>query len=185
MQNNHPLPPAKATILAVIVFVIFRILQRAGADRVSLSIWGIVVIVCWWQVARSLLAAYRFSRLIRIMATPTGLHGRTEVPTADDAETLGLSFSNESGNGIPLGGVGNKIIYYDGPGHASIRAATNSGKTASSSAPICFALGPHRNVIATAKGAELAFLTGPYRKDVLKQNVIYIDPWREMRGLSR
>lgn len=184
MGKNRPLTPASATALTLAALVVYRALQTAGADQATLGIWGCVVAVCAWQVVRGLRAALTWTRLLAIMARPTGLYGRTSVPTAHDAEKLGLSFDNRDGNGIPLGGVGNKIIYYKGPAHISIRAATNAGKTESSSAPICFALGRNRNIIATAKGAELAFVAGRYRSEVLGQNVIYIDPWGLMKPLG-
>ncbi|WP_439629967.1 type IV secretory system conjugative DNA transfer family protein [Shinella sp.] len=176
-------PPWVAAVLSFLSFLLYRFLDGMGAA--SLFVWlfgalsalfGMITVTGLWRVLQE-------ERLQRALTQPSGVSGRLDFPSADDAEEMGLSFSNEDGNGIPLGGTGDKIIYYTGPGHLSIRAPTNAGKTESSSASICFALGKHRNIIATAKGAELAYLCGPYRA-ALGQSVFYVDPWRIMRPLG-
>ncbi|MBS7537745.1 type IV secretory system conjugative DNA transfer family protein [Ancylobacter lacus] len=181
---GRPVSPWSAALSAALLFLIWRFLVSIDASPVLIWLYAALVGLFALVTLRGLIAAFRWSRLLKAMREPTGLFGRTSFPTAEDAEDLGLSFSNEDGNGIPLGGVGDRIIYYKGPAPISIRAATNAGKTESSSALICFALGAHRNVIATAKGAELAWLCGRYRSKILRQLVVYIDPWRLMRKLG-
>ncbi|RDJ21081.1 hypothetical protein DWF00_07630 [Bosea caraganae] len=180
-MTNRPAGPVGMAMAAVVFYVIYRGLIALDAWEPLIWLYTLLIAYCLLSIVRGLWTEFQWLRLLRAMKTASGIFGRTDNPTASDAETFGLKFSNPDGNGIPLGGVGNKIIYYDGPAPISIRAATNAGKTESSSASICFALGAHRNIIATAKGAELAYLAGPCRHDVLKQNVIFIDPWREMR----
>jgi len=168
-------------VMGLLAFLLYRFLESVGASPVMSWIMAAVSAILLLAALRSLIADWQWHRFLKSMKTPTGLLGRLEFPEGNDAEELGLSFSNADRNGIPLAAVGDKIVYWYGKGHASIRAPTEGGKTESSAANICFALGAHRNIIATAKGSELAWLCGPYRKDVLKQAVHIIGPWELMR----
>lgn len=166
---------------SLLFFLIFRFFQSIGAEAFYLWLFGGLAVFALLKTLSTLYGAFQWGRLLAAMKTPTSLYGRTDFPVAGDAEHLGLRISNPDGDGIPVGAAGN-ILYYDGPGHFSIRAPTNAGKSESSAANICFALGAHRNIIATAKGAELAWLCSRYRRDILKQNVFIINPWRLMAG---
>lgn len=168
-------------LMGLLAYFFHRFLESVGASPIMTGTVAVVSALLLLACLHSFYVEWQWRRLMRSMKTPTGLHGRLEFPDADDAEELGLSFSNDDRNGIPLAAVGDKIIYWHGKGHASVRAPTEAGKTESSAATICFALGAHRNLIVTAKGPELAWLCGPYRKDVLKQAVHIIGPWELMR----
>lgn len=169
--------PVGGTLTAVLFLLIFHLLRSYDAPQFLIWLYGCMVALCGYSVARDLWSAFQWGCLLRNMHQSAGTFGRTGFPTAADAERIGLSFTNEDGNGIPLGGTGNKIIYYHGPSHISVRAATNAGKTESLSATICYALGAHRNVVATAKGAELAWLCARYREDELGQQAYIVDPF--------
>lgn len=171
-------------LAALLFLLIHHFFRSIDASEPYLWVTGGLAVLGGLSALRGLWAAFRWWRLLRGMTTPSGIFGRTDFPTADDAETLGLSFSNDDGNGIPLGSDGKRIIYWPGKGHMSVRAPTEGGKTESSAALICFALGGHRNIIATAKGAELAILCGQHRES-LGQQVIYIDPWGQMRAVGK
>lgn len=181
--SPEPTTPWVSALLAVIFFAMYRFASTIGVMPVTWMFGGLAAGMGLMTLS-ALYRVFRTERLERLSRKPTGLYGRLAFPDARDADKLGLKFSNREGNGIPVGGTGNKIIYYDGPGHISKRAPTNAGKTESSAAPICYALGKHRNIIATAKGAELAWLCGPYRSHVLGQQVINIDPWRIAQPLG-
>ncbi|WP_127599598.1 type IV secretory system conjugative DNA transfer family protein [Nitratireductor alexandrii] len=168
-------------LAGLLVFLFCRFLDSVGASAALVWAFGGLSALFFLSALWALYGAFQWDRLLRSMKTPTGLYGRTSFPTAAHAEEFGLSFANDGGNGIPVAAVGDRIIYYPGPGHLSIRAPTNAGKTESSAANICFALGAHRNIIATAKGPELAWLCARYRKDVLKQNVHIVGPWQLMQ----
>lgn len=180
MSQQTVQSPWGQALLSLIFYLIYRFFTEFDADPFYLWLFGSATLLCVFLTIRSLFSSFRWWRLIKTMKVPTGIYGNTEFPTASDAENIGLSFANDDGNGIPLATVDDKIIYWRGRGHMSVRAPTDSGKTESSAANICFALGGHRNIICTAKGAELAWLCGPYRKS-LGQKVIYINPWRLMK----
>jgi type IV secretory pathway TraG/TraD family ATPase VirD4 len=182
VAGSSKVRPWGAGIAGSVFFLIYRTLAAIDGDLFYLWLFGGACAFCVLLALSSLVSSFKWDRALRDMTRPTGLYGPVEIPTAEDAEAMGLRLSNEDGDGIPLGGIGSKIIYYYGVSHISIRAATNAGKTESSSAPTCFSLGSHRNVIATAKGAELAYLCGPYRRDVLKQDIVIVDPWGQMKG---
>lgn len=175
--------PVLLALYACLCGLIFYHLHRSGAYPVAEWVVGCLTTLMLMLVMRELYALFQLDRLDRQLRMPSGIAGRLEFPTAKDVAEMGLSFSNEDGDGIPLGGVGNRIVFYDGPGHLSFRAPTNAGKTESSAALICFALGKHRNIIATAKGAELAYLCGPHR-EAIGQKVLHVDPWRIMKPLG-
>lgn len=174
--------PWLAAAVALFLYLTYRFLAAIQAPAYALWLYAVLVAVALLQLLRSLWAALRRDRLLRLVRQPAGVLGMARLPSAHDAEAMGLKLANPDGNGIPLGGVGRKIIHYDGPGHLSIRAPTNAGKTESSSALIGFALGRHRNLIVTAKGAELVHLVAGYRRDVLGQQIIIIDPFRLLQG---
>ena len=184
MSGDAPPAPWVTALLALIAYMIFRFLSAADFNAFAIWMFGGLAAYCGLATLVGLYRIFDGERLERFLKRPSGLHGRLDFPTAEDAEKLGLKFSNPDGNGIPVGGVADKIIYADITGHGSIRSPTGGGKTESFSALICFALGGHRNIISTAKGAELAYLCGPYRKDVLGQQVFYVDPWRQMQALG-
>ena len=179
-MQGASLPPWVQAVLGLALFLFYRMLDAMGAPPLYLWIAGSGVALAGIMIAASLIREWRWSRMLDALSAPTGLHGRMDFPVAADAQVLGLSFSNQDGNGIPLAASGGKIIYWHGKGHMSVRAPTEGGKTESSAANICFSLGPRRNIIATAKGPELAWLCGPYRQS-LGQNVIVINPWRLMK----
>ena len=182
MSRRDNAPPWGTAFGSVVSFLIYRLLAAANADPFGQYLFGGVALACALHALLGLISAFRWGRTVKAMQEPTGLYGPVDVPGFDDLETMGLSFSNQDGNGIPVGGDGKRIAYYRGPAPVSYRAATNAGKTESGSAPICFALGAHRNIVATAKGAELAYIVAKYRRDVLKQNVYIVDPWGLMKG---
>lgn len=165
-------------LLAVLLFILLRFFQQVNAADFIIWLTGGFLFIAIYATFCGLYEVFEWNKILSIMQLPIGLYGNIERASAHCAEDIGLSFSNADGNGIPLASVDDNIIYYDGPGHISIRAPTNAGKTESSSANICFALGAHRNIISTAKGAELALLTAKYRRDILHQNVVIIDPWK-------
>ena len=180
MSGQSVQSPWGQALLSLILYLIYRFFQSVDASPFYLWLFGGASLLCLFLTIRGLVDAFGWWRLVNAMKKPIGIYGQTEFPTARDAEDIGLSFSNEDGNGIPLASVGDKIIYWHGRSHMSVRAPTEGGKTESSAANICFALGGHRNIICTAKGAELAWLCGPYREK-LGQNIIYINPWRLMK----
>lgn len=183
MAGNAPPAPWVTALLTLTSYVIYRLLDSSGFNAFAVWMFGGLAAYCGLVTLTGLYRIFEGERLERFFKRPSGLHGRLDFPSAEDAEKLGLKFSNPDGNGIPIGGVGDKIIYADITGHGSFRSPTGGGKSESSSALICFALGKHRNIISTAKGAELAYLCGPYRK-ALGQQVFYIDPWRQMQALG-
>jgi len=176
MGRQEPVEPAGAAIAAVLGYLALHFLRSYDAAPFLIWLYLSIIGICGLVIVRGLWSAFHWARLFKAMKTPVGLFGRIAFPTASDAEKIGLSFSNADGNGIPLGGVGNKIVYYKGPSHLSYRAANNAGKTESGSALICYALGAHRNIVSTAKGAELAWLCAGYREKVLGQQVVIVDP---------
>ena len=187
MNNSSALSPAGQALVSLILYIIYRFFVSMGASPYYLWLFGGAAILCALSALKSLADAFLFWRMTRKLFQPTGLYGEINLPTVRDIEKLensALSFSNDDGDGIPLGSNDDKIIYWRGKGHMSVRAPTEGGKTASSAAPILFALGKHRNIIITAKGAELAVLCGRHRES-LGQNVIYIDPYRLMKKYGR
>lgn len=176
-QNTSPIAYA---LMGVFLYLIYRFFVIIGASDFYLYLFGGVAFINGLLAIKGLINGFTYWRMTKNLFQPAGIYGAVNPVTAKDAESLGLKFSNENGNGIPLGAVGNNILYWDGKGHASLRAPTEGGKTASSATLACFALGKHRNIIASAKGAELAILCGKYRES-LGQTVIYIDPYRLMK----
>ena len=168
--------PVASALLCACLLILLRFLINAGASQMFVWLTAGFVTLAGVNVILGLWQTFQWSRALKIMKTPTGVFGNAEHPSSHQLELSGLKFSNPDGDGIPLGAVNGKIIFYDGPGHISVRAPTNSGKTESFSANILFALGPHRNIIATAKGGELAWLCAQHRR-ALGQNVIIINPW--------
>ncbi len=179
MSQQTVQSPWGQALLSLILYLIYRFFNSIDAEPLYLWLFGSATLLCVFLTIKGLIGSFRWLRLIKSMKVPTGIYGQTKFPTASNAEDIGLRFSNEDGDGIPLASVDGKIIYWHGRGHMSVRAPTDSGKTESSAANICFALGSHRNIICTAKGAELAWLCGPYRKSI-GQNIIFINPWRLM-----
>lgn len=176
-QNTSPIAYA---LMAFISYLIYRFFVAIDASDFYLYLFGGVALINGLLVIKGLINAFTYWRMTKDLFKPAGTYGAVNPVTAKDVESLGLKFSNEDGNGIPLGADGENIIYWDGKGHMSVRAPTEGGKTASSASLICFALGKHRNIIATAKSEELALLCGQYRES-LGQNIIYIDPYRLMK----
>lgn len=180
MQNQAPPSIIGQTCVTLFCGFITHMLNIVGVPK-EVG-WFFLVITCLhlYRLFHFLYSAWQDEQFIGAAQTPTEIYGQTRKMTVPDAKAAGLKTSNRDGNGIPLGYVGHTPFFYDGPGHISVRAATNAGKTESHSANICFALGAHRNLICTAKGPELAVLAYNFRKNILKQNVIIIDPWRMM-----
>lgn len=174
--------PAATLVPAIVAFVIYRALSNWGAEPVYTMFFAGIGWFCLALSLMGLTKTFRLWRLVRLLRVPPGLLGRTFMPGVTDGEHSTLRFDNNDGNGIPLGESEGKYLYWHGKGHMSVRAPTEAGKTESLAASILFALGAHRNFITTAKGAELAILTTCYRRDVLGQEVIIIDPWDELKG---
>ncbi len=133
------------------------------------------------KTAFQLFADWKRGRLIKAMETPLGLEGSTHVPTVHDLIDAGLTTDNSDGQGYPIGAIDGKMLFYKGVSHLSIRAPNAGGKSESSAALACFALGNDRNLVVTGKGPELALLAAPYRM-ALGQDVIIIDPFNQTRG---
>jgi len=135
---------------------------------IACTLWSLFQDFWWWH-------------RIRALNTPLGLEGTTHTPTVDDLIRAGLKTSNPDGQGFPLGAVESNYLYYDGPGHIYASAATNGGKTESSSAAALFALGVNRNVVVTAKGADLVHICAHHRK-AIGQKVYIIDPFHQSKS---
>jgi type IV secretion system protein VirD4 len=138
----------------------------------------LLVLLC----LKDMLFMIRWWLLIKHLLTPTGLFGRSYKPEIAHIREMGLSFENKGGKGVFLAGKDGQCIYYTGDAHISFMAATGGGKTYSSSANICMSLGSSENIVATGKGLELYQLTADYRKTILGQNVILIDPFNMSGG---
>lgn len=108
---------------------------------------------------------------------PTGIYGTSYKPTVQDAVHFGLQLNNKDGDGIPIAALNGKIFYYHGNSHLTFVASNGAGKSASVSIPIGLSIGKHKSLIFTGKGSELAEILGPYRQDVLGQEVYINDPW--------
>ncbi len=170
---------AQAAIPAVICSLIYRACVAIDAHALMIGLFGAAAVFCWLLVLVRLLNLLKLLPLIWSLRKAVGTYGSTDRFNALSPEEMGLSTSNEDGNGIPLGAKHgarkSEIIYYDGDGHGINISSTGGGKTSSGSVLFCLGLGAHRNLITTAKGADLAFASY-YKRTSLGQNVICINP---------
>jgi hypothetical protein len=138
----------------------------------------LLVLLC----LKDMLFMIRWWLLIKHLLTPTGLFGRSYKPEIAHIREMGLSFENKGGKGVFWRArMANAFIILAMRIFLSM-AATGGGKTYSSSANICMSLGSSENIVATGKGLELYQLTADYRKTILGQNVILIDPFNMSGG---
>ncbi len=145
---------------------------------------GIFLVLTFYFAAKtawSLYEDWKWKRFFEAVEQPTGLYGGTEAVGLNELVRAGLKTDNLDGNGIPVGAIANQMLYYHGTGHLSYRAGTGGGKTASSVAPICFALGKHRNIVLLGKGKEPACLVAAYRRSI-GQEVRIVDLGNQMGG---
>lgn len=180
-QNNEQQTAAQATVKAVFCFVCYLLVAHLRIhpylDLLFLGLTGLSIL----KLMRALLRDWWHGRALKKASTPTGLYGSTKAVGLRDLLEAGIRTTNEDGNGIPIGAIGNKLLFYDGAAHVSIRAATGAGKTESSSAPIGLALGAHRNLVIMGKGREPAELIAEYRESI-GQDVMIIDIGNQMKG---
>jgi hypothetical protein len=128
MVARHP--PGTTALLTCLTGVGYFYANKLGANL--LIQWTLIGMIAIQMILilKELHLLFVLEGLERRVKQPSGLLGRLQFPEAQDADKLGLKFSNPDGNGIPVGGVNRTIIYYDGPGHISIRAPTNAAFTA-------------------------------------------------------
>lgn len=123
-------------------------------------------------------ALFAWLALSRWMRTPASahryLHGSARWATKGEVKRMGM-FSDE---GVCVGGwaQGRKAIplYHDGPEHVALIAPSGSGKGVSIIVPTLLKW-PHSVVVTDMKG-ELAALTAPCRKELLKNRVLFFEP---------
>lgn len=181
MENPQQASTLKLACVTFLCFVCWRVTQYLNLQ--ILINWFFLGLF-WLGICKTVWSAYldwRLWRFFRNAPTPTGLHGRTDHVGLNELVLAGLKTSNPDGNGIPIGAIGDTMLFYEGNSHVSVRASTGGGKSESSFAPTCFALGSHRNIIATGKGKEPACLVAEHRKSI-GQEVVIIDLGNQMGG---
>ncbi|WP_346894821.1 type IV secretory system conjugative DNA transfer family protein [uncultured Roseibium sp.] len=181
MAGRQDPSAAKAAVLTFLTFLGYRLTVNMHLPPIIQWLPLALLGVGAFKTAQMLYRDWRAARVVLAMRMPLGIEGSTHVPTVNDLVVAGLMISNPDGQGFPLGAVDGRMLFYDGPGHISIRAATNAGKTESSAALACFALGKDRNLVVTAKGPELVYLAARHRMNI-GQDVIIIDPFRLTKG---
>ncbi|GAA6210961.1 hypothetical protein NBRC116602_07010 [Hyphomicrobiales bacterium 4NK60-0047b] len=181
MSNQQKSGTVKLAVVTAICYVVYQFTQSVPLPPVVGWIFLALFLLGVFKTGWSLFEDWGWRKFFESAATPTGLYGRTDHVGLNELVQAGLKTENPDGNGIPLGAIGDKMLFYSGAAHLSFRAATGGGKTESSFAPICLALGPHRNILATGKGKEPACLVAKHRQNI-GQEVRVIDLGNQMGG---
>ncbi|MCV6575099.1 MAG: type IV secretory system conjugative DNA transfer family protein [Cohaesibacter sp.] len=172
-KNSSTIEKAVATAA---LFVLYQFVSSAEINYYLTLLFKYLFYFGALSTLWSLYGDFRWWRFTKSLEKPLGLEGTTRTPHVRDLIEAGLKTQNLDGQGFPLGEVDRTYLFFDGPGHIYVTAATNGGKTESSAAPALFALGVDRNIVVTAKGADLVHLCAHHRK-AIGQDVIIIDPF--------
>ena len=177
MNSNKGLFPWRMAIACALFSYLYSWSGQYASYSLLTSVFGLFALGYGIVAAWGFRSVLGFLPLWWQLKKPTGLYGTSFKPTIKDAVEFGLALDNSDGDGFPAAALDGKILYYRGNSHVTCVASNGAGKSASVSIPMGFSVGKHKSLIFTGKGAEMSDIVGPYRRDVLKQDVFINDVW--------